>query len=133
LFYFLSTPQQPWWFIGASLLWIAYAGLNVGLPNLMLKLSRDPDRRVRYDAVYYGLSTVRNKEEKVVRRLVEMALESADPNLTQRVWWGLREDKDLTRQLLEEFQKSPDPQQASAARQAAEALAGKTPTKVPPR
>ena len=39
LFYFFSSPSQPWWFAGAWLAWIAYAGINVGLPNLMLKLS----------------------------------------------------------------------------------------------
>ena len=39
LFYLFSTPRQPWWFVGAWILWIAYAGLNIALPNLMLKLS----------------------------------------------------------------------------------------------
>ncbi len=39
LFYFFSTPGQPWWFAGAWIVWIAYAGLNVCLPNLMLKNS----------------------------------------------------------------------------------------------
>jgi MFS family permease len=39
LFYFFSTPQGPWWFVGAWIAWIAYAGLNIGLPNLMLKLA----------------------------------------------------------------------------------------------
>jgi MFS family permease len=39
LFYLFSTPQEPWWFAGAWMVWIAYAGLNIGLPNLMLKLS----------------------------------------------------------------------------------------------
>jgi MFS family permease len=39
LFYFVSSIVHPWWFIGAWVIWIAYAGLNVGLPNLMLKLS----------------------------------------------------------------------------------------------
>ncbi|MGD0517891.1 MAG: MFS transporter [Thermoguttaceae bacterium] len=42
LFYLFSTPQEPWWFAGAWIVWIAYAGLNIGLPNLMLKLSPDP-------------------------------------------------------------------------------------------
>jgi MFS family permease len=39
LCYFFSTPEAPWWFVVAWFLWIAYAGLNIGLPNLMLKLS----------------------------------------------------------------------------------------------
>ena len=55
LFYFLSTPQQPWWFVGASVMWIAYAGLNVGLPNLMLKLS-PREANASYIATYYAVT-----------------------------------------------------------------------------
>jgi len=39
LFYFLATPAQWWWIAGAWAVWIAYAGLNIALPNLMLRLS----------------------------------------------------------------------------------------------
>jgi MFS family permease len=39
LFYLFTTPEHRWWFAGAWAIWIAYAGLNVCLPNLMLKLS----------------------------------------------------------------------------------------------
>jgi MFS family permease len=39
LFFAAATPSQWWWLIGAWVLWIAYAGLNVCLPNLMLKLA----------------------------------------------------------------------------------------------
>jgi MFS family permease len=39
LFFALATPSQWWWLVGAWTLWIAYAGLNVCLPNLMLKLA----------------------------------------------------------------------------------------------
>jgi Na+/melibiose symporter-like transporter len=40
LFFAAATIHSHWaWLIGASVLWIAYAGLNVCLPNLMLKLS----------------------------------------------------------------------------------------------
>lgn len=42
LFYAAASPDRWAWFIGAWVMWIAYAGLNVCLPNLMLKLS--PDR-----------------------------------------------------------------------------------------
>jgi len=35
-----SPRPIAWWFAGAWVLWIAYAGLNLCLPNLMLKLSR---------------------------------------------------------------------------------------------
>jgi predicted MFS family arabinose efflux permease len=39
LFYALATPQQPWWVAGAWACWIAWVGLNIGLPNLVLGLS----------------------------------------------------------------------------------------------
>jgi hypothetical protein len=55
LFYFFSTAEQWWWFIGAWGVWIAYAGLNVGLPNLTLKLA-PPSGRTEYLAVYFTVS-----------------------------------------------------------------------------
>jgi Na+/melibiose symporter-like transporter len=39
LFYLLAGPSRPWWIGAAWFAWIAYAGLNVCLPNLMLKLA----------------------------------------------------------------------------------------------
>jgi hypothetical protein len=39
LCYFAATPDRPGWIVGAWLLWIAYVGINVCLPNLLLKLS----------------------------------------------------------------------------------------------
>lgn len=39
LFFAVATPSHWWWLIGAWTLWIAYAGLNIGLPNLLLKLA----------------------------------------------------------------------------------------------
>jgi MFS family permease len=87
LFYFLASPASPWWILAAWACWIAWAGINIGLPNLMLKLSpsvsnaalipcaesgdtvpkakRRIPARVDYIAVYYtatglchGLSTI---------------------------------------------------------------------------
>jgi MFS family permease len=39
LFFLIATPSLKWWIAGAYVCWIAYAGLNVTLPNLMLGLS----------------------------------------------------------------------------------------------
>jgi MFS family permease len=55
LFYLFSTPQSPWWFVGAWILWIAYAGLNVALPNLMLKLSPGQSN-TPYIAAYFTVT-----------------------------------------------------------------------------
>lgn len=56
-FYLLATPQSPWWIAGAWLAWIAYAGLNVCLPNLMVKLATVPDRAA-YIASYFAITGV---------------------------------------------------------------------------
>lgn len=55
LFFLLATPQQWWWFVGAWVVWIAYAGLNVCLPNLMLKLSA-AESNTPYIATYYAVT-----------------------------------------------------------------------------
>jgi MFS family permease len=55
LFYFVATPGQPWWVAGAWILWIAYVGLNVGLPNLMLKLAPEGNS-AGYVAAYFAVS-----------------------------------------------------------------------------
>ena len=57
LFYFFSSPDQPWWFAGAWIVWIAYAGINVGLPNLMLKLSPQATP-TPYVAAYFATTGV---------------------------------------------------------------------------
>jgi MFS family permease len=61
----LSWMPLPWWILaGAWITWIAYVGLNVGLPNLMLKLAGGGDK-ASYVAWYfavtgvvYGISTI---------------------------------------------------------------------------
>ncbi len=55
LFYFFATPAHWWWMIGAWMAWIAYAGLNVCLPNLMLMLSPG-ESSTRHIAAYYATS-----------------------------------------------------------------------------
>jgi MFS family permease len=60
LFYFFSGPGQPDW-VARTLVaaawasWIAYAGLNVCLPNLMLKLS-PRESNTPYIAAFYSVS-----------------------------------------------------------------------------
>ncbi len=64
LFYLLATPSAPGWIALGWAAWIAYAGLNVGLPNLTLKFG-GPRHAASYIAtffavtgVFYGVSTV---------------------------------------------------------------------------
>ena len=64
LFYYVATPVQPWWIAGAWILWVAYVGLNVSLPNLMLKLAPGEHTSPHISAyyaikgVFFGLSTI---------------------------------------------------------------------------
>jgi len=55
LFFCLSSPQRWYWIIGAWAAWIAYAGVNVCQPNLMLKLA-PPASRPAYVAAYQTAS-----------------------------------------------------------------------------
>lgn len=55
LFYFFATPEHWWWLVGAWLAWIAYAGVNVALPNLMLALS-PREANGPYIAMYYAVT-----------------------------------------------------------------------------
>lgn len=54
-FFLLATPERWWWVIGAWVTWIAYAGINVCLPNLILKTS-PPQRTTSYIATYYAIT-----------------------------------------------------------------------------
>jgi MFS family permease len=55
LFYFFAAVGDRWWVAAAWVAWIAYAGMNVGLPNLMLKLSPGGNSTV-YIAAYFGVT-----------------------------------------------------------------------------
>ena len=55
LFYLFSSPGQRWWIVGAWIVWIAYAGINVCLPNLMLKLSPEKSN-TPYIATFYAVT-----------------------------------------------------------------------------
>ena len=54
-FYLAATPETWWWIIGAWVVWIAYAGMNVCLPNIILKLS-PADSNAPYIAMYYAVT-----------------------------------------------------------------------------
>jgi MFS family permease len=59
LFFLAATPQAPWPFAGAYLVWIAYAGLNVGLDNSKLKFA-SADNNMPYVATYHSVSDFAN-------------------------------------------------------------------------
>jgi hypothetical protein len=53
VFFLLATPAAKWWIVGAYACWVAYAGVNVPLPNLMLGLS-PPGRTAAYAAAWFA-------------------------------------------------------------------------------
>lgn len=55
-FHLLATPEQWWWIIGAWVTWIAYAGLNVCLPNLILKTAPTAAGNAPRIAAYYAIT-----------------------------------------------------------------------------
>jgi MFS family permease len=55
LFYFLAAPNSPYWLYGAWILWSAYAGINICVPNLTFRLVPPSQRSALY-ATYQALS-----------------------------------------------------------------------------
>jgi MFS family permease len=53
LFFLFATPAAPWWILGAYVCWLAYAGHEVTLPNLMLGLS-PPGASPQYAAAWFA-------------------------------------------------------------------------------
>jgi MFS family permease len=59
LFFIVATPERPWLVAGAFAVWVAYAGLNVGLDNIKLKLAAE-NNNAPYIATYHALSDLAN-------------------------------------------------------------------------
>lgn len=72
--------------------WIWHGGEQAKAAiDLMVNLSRDESPQVRYAAVYFGLSTIRNYDKEVVDRLLEIVRQDArDGSLRGRILWGFR-------------------------------------------
>ena len=70
--------------------------------DIMMRLAQDSHRGTRNDAVYYGLSVLLDKDERVVKVLIDLAVDpTADADL-DRIAWGLQRgaDRDLIQSLL---------------------------------
>jgi len=99
---------------------------------LMLKLTSDEDREVRYNAVYYGLSVVRDKTEAIVRRLVELAMADQESNFYGRIVWGLKGPMRAAPEMFEKMlateleQAGTDAAQAGLIRALYKDVLGKT-------
>lgn len=65
LCYVPATGAMPYWIIGTWVLWIAYAGLNVCLPHVMLRLSPG-ENSPPYIATYFALGGLTTAMSSVV-------------------------------------------------------------------
>lgn len=93
--------------------------------ELLLRLSRDTYRDARYNAVYFGLSTVREKSDTIIRRLLEMAFEDREPNLYRRIAWGLKRDSEKVAKILEEYINGSDENLAKNAQDVYKDMVGR--------
>lgn len=103
-------------FVGG--LWIWNAGLHrISDPavDLVLRLSRDPHGEVRYQAIYYGLSTYRGERDDVLERLVELAFDPSESRNHDRVGWALERCGERLATRLEVDLASEDTARARAA------------------
>ncbi|MGC3966736.1 MAG: MFS transporter [Pirellulales bacterium] len=57
LFYLAAVPQHPYLLYGAWILWSAYAGINICLPNLTMRLA-PPGEHTAHLAAYQALTSV---------------------------------------------------------------------------
>jgi MFS family permease len=53
LFFLVATPETWWLVAGAYLLWVAYAGINVAMPNLVLSLTQQ-ESYAAYAAAWFA-------------------------------------------------------------------------------
>jgi hypothetical protein len=95
---------------------------NPAAMDLMLQLSYDPDHRVRYNSVYYGLSTIQNKSEAVLHRLIEMLFKDGNnSDIAGRISWGLmlgrRSMPEPVSAIVAEYLSDPNPRVANLAAQ----------------
>lgn len=60
LLFFLAATAERWWLIGGAFIaWTAYAGLNVGLDNIKLKLA-PADNNAPYLAIFHATGDLAN-------------------------------------------------------------------------
>ena len=57
--FLIATPERPWLIGGAFLVWSAYAGLNVGLDNIKLKLA-PAENNAPFVAIYHATGDLAN-------------------------------------------------------------------------
>lgn len=83
LFFLAATPAAPWWIAGAYVVWIAYAGLNVGLDSMKLNLAPATNNAPAL-AVLHAASSFANGVTVLFGGWFFMQVDTADDDV-----WGL--------------------------------------------
>ena len=89
---------------------------NPGAIELMLRLSHDEDRNVRYKAVYFGLSTVWEPSDAVMRRLLQIAMTDHEHNMYGRVQWAVKRHPEKAARILESYMNDYETNHETAVR-----------------
>jgi hypothetical protein len=97
-----KVRQQAAVFVGSCWIWGSKSQSAEAI-EIMLGLSKDRDREVRTAAVYYGLSLVSNKSDEVIKRLVDMVVETDGQADLGRIIWGLQRGADK-RKIMAQLQ-----------------------------
>jgi len=78
--------------LGGNFIWAKDSQPDEAI-EILMRLSADEQRSVRYNAVYHGLSVVNQKSDAVVKRLVDIALTDDEHNMYGRCCWALRDNQ----------------------------------------
>lgn len=68
---------------------------------LLTKLSQDETQDVRYNAVYFGLSQIKDKSSEIVDLLINLATTNRDPALYERIIESLEPNQQQVTELLD--------------------------------
>lgn len=76
--------------------------------ELLMKLAKDDSDDVRFSAVYYGLSQLKNKSDDVVELLLDVAAANREHSLYDQIVQSLENSREQTTRILDEKLKSGD-------------------------
>jgi|GEM_PF-4789178 len=99
---------------------------NQDAVELLIKLAQDESADVRYSAVYYGLSEIKNKSDEIVELLVDIAASNREQGLHEQIVQSLKES---TGQVVEILDRKLDHENSIAFFEIYEGLTGQEPPK----
>lgn len=76
--------------------------------DLVVKLAKDESDYVRYNAIYYGLTEIKNKSDEIIGLLVDIAADNCEPSLFQKIGASLEGSRDEVVKVLNEKLENED-------------------------